>query len=123
MSTHSLILQGAGEPFLHPDLFEMVSTAKAAGFHVTLLTNGTLLDQDIIQALMDARLDTLKVSLWASSTEQYQQNYPGTNPDNLRRVEDGLKLLESLKAERNSMLPMVQKGGRFQCERRSYHGK
>ena len=108
MSTHSLILQGAGEPLLHRDLFEMVSTAKAAGFHVTLLTNGTLLDQDIIQALMDTRLDILKVSLWASSTEQYQQNYPDNNPDNFRKIVDGLKLLESLKAERGSMLPMVQ---------------
>ena len=108
MNTHSLILQGAGEPLLHPDVFEMISAAKAAGFHVTLITNGTLLDRDIIQALIDARLDTLKVSLWASSTEQYQQNYPGTNPDNFREVVDGLKLLASLKAERNSILPMVQ---------------
>jgi MoaA/NifB/PqqE/SkfB family radical SAM enzyme len=108
MNTHSPILQGAGEPLLHPDVFEMISAAKAAGFHVTLITNGTLLDRDIIQALIDARLDILKVSLWASSTEQYQQNYPGTHSENFRKVVDGLKLLASLKAERNSMLPMVK---------------
>ena len=78
MNTHGLILQGAGEPLLHPDVFEMISTAKAAGFHVTLITNGTLLDRETIEALIDARLDTLKVSLWASSAEQYQQNYRKT---------------------------------------------
>jgi MoaA/NifB/PqqE/SkfB family radical SAM enzyme len=108
MNTHSLILQGAGEPLLHPDVFEMIATAKAAGFHVTLITNGTLLDRETIEALIAARLDTLKVSLWASSAEQYQQNYPGTHPDSFRKVVDGLKLLASLKAERNSMLPVVQ---------------
>lgn len=106
MNTHSLILQGAGEPFLHPGIFDMISGAKAAGFHLTLLTNGTLLDQDAVQALIDARLDTLKVSLWASSTEQYQQNYPGTNPDSFRKVVDGLKLLASLKAERKVCFPL-----------------
>lgn len=108
MNTHTLILQGAGEPFLHPRIFEIVSAAKAAGFHLTVLTNGTLLDQHAMRALMDARVDTLKVSLWASSIEQYQQNYPGTNPDNFRKVVDGLKLLASLKAERKTAFPFVQ---------------
>jgi MoaA/NifB/PqqE/SkfB family radical SAM enzyme len=63
MDTHSLILIGDGEPMLHHRIFDMISTAKASGFHTTLVTNGTLLDRDSIQSLFDSQLDVIEVSL------------------------------------------------------------
>jgi len=107
MGTGKLVLTGEGEPLLHPDLFDFISTAKGAGFHVTLFTNGTLLDEVKTQALIDSRLDALIVSLWTSSPEEYEQNYPGTNPDHFRRVVEGLNLLSAFKANRKTPLPSV----------------
>jgi radical SAM protein with 4Fe4S-binding SPASM domain len=107
MNTNSLIFQGTGEPLLHPDVFDMISIAKAAGFHVTLLTNGTLLDPDGAQALIHSGLDTIRVSLWASSVEQYQLNYPGNDPANFGKVVNGLKLLAKLKDEQKKLFPHV----------------
>jgi len=78
-----------------------------AGFHVTLVSNGTLLTKDKIESLVDLRLDKLQVSLWASSPAEYKKNYPGTNPDTFWKVVDGLKLLTAFKAERQSRLPLV----------------
>jgi MoaA/NifB/PqqE/SkfB family radical SAM enzyme len=39
VGTCTLVLQGSGEPFLHPDLFRMVQTAKAKGFEVVVLND------------------------------------------------------------------------------------
>ncbi|MDR0479969.1 MAG: radical SAM protein, partial [Burkholderiaceae bacterium] len=41
----ALILSG-GEPLLRPDLFEIAARAQALGFHVSLSSNGTLIDAD-----------------------------------------------------------------------------
>ncbi len=105
MKTNRMFIQGSGEPLLNPNIFEMISTAKEAGLDVTLLTNGTLLNSGTIKALIDTRLDILRVSLWASSVEQYRKNYPGNNPDNFRKIIDGLNQVKKLKAQQKSTLP------------------
>jgi MoaA/NifB/PqqE/SkfB family radical SAM enzyme len=107
MNTHSLVLQGAGEPLLHPNILELLATVKKAGFHTTLLTNGTLLERDLIQAVIDLRLDVIKVSLWATSPVEYRQNYPGTDPDNFQKVIGGMTLMAELKAQQKSKFPHV----------------
>ena len=58
---------GTGEPLLHPRAFEFISFAKEKRFEVKLFTNGTLLDESRIKTLIDLRLDTLSVSLWAEA--------------------------------------------------------
>ena len=108
MGTESLIFQGSGEPFLHANILEILSIAKESGFHVTIITNATMLDMDIMKSLIDLRLDTLKVSLWASSIDEYRKNYPGTNPDYFGKVINSLKLLTSLKAKLKSSTPLLQ---------------
>jgi len=107
MGTTTLVLQGAGEPMLHPDLPEIIQVAKSHGFDVELITNGILLTQEKVEALLAARLDGLKVSLWASSPDQYQYIYPGTDPEYLSKVVDGLKLVAPVKAERCSDRPLL----------------
>ena len=54
---------GFGEPLTHPDIFRMVREAKQLGAVVELITNGTLLDERVTQALLESQLDTLWVSV------------------------------------------------------------
>jgi MoaA/NifB/PqqE/SkfB family radical SAM enzyme len=107
MGTRSLCISGEGEPFLHPQLLDFVSTAKKAGLHLVLLTNGTLLDEANITSLIASRLDVLKVSLWANSPEEYERSYPGADPKNFPKVLAGLKLLASARAAQRTKLPAV----------------
>jgi MoaA/NifB/PqqE/SkfB family radical SAM enzyme len=107
MGTSSLCISGEGEPFLHPQLLDFVGLAKKTGLHVVLLTNGTLLNESNIKSLIASRLDILKVSLWASSPEEYERSYPGTNPENFHNVLKGLKILASIKAAQKTHLPSV----------------
>ena len=44
ISTKTLVITG-GEPFLHPDLFDVVAAARAKGLAVNITTNGTLINR------------------------------------------------------------------------------
>ncbi|MCJ7618927.1 MAG: SPASM domain-containing protein, partial [Anaerolineae bacterium] len=51
--------------------------------------------------------DVLNVSLWATSTSEYAKCYPGTDPENFRKTLDGIRLVNALKAKRQTPLPTV----------------
>ena len=107
MGTRELFWAGSGEPFLHPEFSGMISFAKSEGFKITVFTNGTLFDDNTVQALIDAKLDKVRVSLWASTEEQFQQINPGSDSGMFRKITEGLGLLSRLKAERKSRSPVV----------------
>jgi MoaA/NifB/PqqE/SkfB family radical SAM enzyme len=108
LGTHMLVLHGGGEPFLHPQLPQFLAEAKQARFNVSMITNGTLLDRDTIAMLFDRRLDQLKVSLWASTVEQYERIRPGSDPDDFARVVASLRNVARIKAERGIRYPSVR---------------
>jgi len=60
-----------GEPLSHPDILEMVVRAKALGSSVELITNGTLLTEDLSKRLIEAGLDVLWASLDGVTPESY----------------------------------------------------
>ncbi|MGW8194842.1 MAG: radical SAM/SPASM family putative metalloenzyme maturase [Desulforhopalus sp.] len=62
----SLILNGIGEPLLHPRIFEMVKSARACmadNASIGFQTNGILLDEHYALRLIAAGLDTLCLSV------------------------------------------------------------
>ena len=105
--TRVIVIEGAGEPFMNPNILEIISTIKSYGFFLIILTNGTLLDRKVVQSLIGSQVDLVKVSLWANTDEECVDNYPGANPNNYRKILNGLNLLSSLKEERTSRLPEV----------------
>lgn len=62
LGTTSVHLSG-GEPLLHPDLEEIVRRIRSRGMVTGLLTNGYLLTVERIEALNDAGLDQLQISV------------------------------------------------------------
>jgi len=67
----TLFFGGFGEPFTHPDFLDMVRDAKRLGLPVEAISNGILLDERRIRALIDLQLDTLWVSIDGASPECY----------------------------------------------------
>lgn len=57
-----LILSG-GEPLLRPDIFDISHRAKQMGFYVGLSTNGTLIDENNIEAVSEAGYDYVGISI------------------------------------------------------------
>ena len=68
-----------GEPLLHPDFFEIVQHANRLGFPWGITTNGTLIDKPMAEALRDAKMDTVTVSLDGLETShEWLRSVPGS---------------------------------------------
>jgi MoaA/NifB/PqqE/SkfB family radical SAM enzyme len=102
LGTRKMILIGEGEPTLHPRLPDMIATAKHAGLFVTLVTNGTMLDDRRARDLVKSGLDELRISLWAADETEYGHNYPGTDTSLFLRVLEGARLVVRFRQENHS---------------------
>lgn len=98
LGTKEIIITGEGEPLLHPRLFEMIAALKKAGFKIQLFTNGTLLDHPAAAAILETGVDILKVSLWASTPEEYERCYPGAHPEYFTKTISGIETVARLRA-------------------------
>ena len=66
------VLHGVGEPMLVKSLPAMVRHLKERGVYVVFNTNGTALSERNGRALINARLDELRVSLDAATREKFR---------------------------------------------------
>ena len=78
-----------GEPFLRPDLLEVVQYAKKKGLLVILYTNGTLLTQEIVEQLAKSPPLYLEITLYGMTLETYETvtGIPGSYAHCMRGIE------------------------------------
>jgi MoaA/NifB/PqqE/SkfB family radical SAM enzyme len=96
-------LQGWGEPFLHPDFFEMVAIAKASAFQVGTTTNAMLLNEETARRVIESGIDILAFSL-AGTTESNDNIRKGTS---LKRVLKAIETLSHEKEKRGTSAPEI----------------
>ncbi len=70
---------GFGEPLSHPNIIEMITRVKKVCSHVELITNGTLLTEELSKKLIRAGLDILWVSIDGASPDSYADIRMGAN--------------------------------------------
>lgn len=58
-----LTLTGWGEPFLHPEIFEMIRYAKQKGFWLQITTNGVFKNDSLVSKIVESGLDALSFSI------------------------------------------------------------
>ncbi len=70
-----LSLTGQGEPLINKEIPFMVKLAKEANIaeRIEIITNASLLTKEMSDALIEAGLDTLRVSLQGLSSEKYKE--------------------------------------------------
>jgi MoaA/NifB/PqqE/SkfB family radical SAM enzyme len=107
LGTRTFFFMGEGEPLLYPRIFDIFRLAKDYGFHTTVTTNGTLIDKTRAERIIDSGLDEMHVSLWTDSREDYAIQYSGTDPENLQRVINGMRIFSSLKKEMDLQNPRI----------------
>jgi MoaA/NifB/PqqE/SkfB family radical SAM enzyme len=83
------VLHGIGEPMLNKELPRFVAHLKEKGSQVLFNTNGILLDQQHGDALVEAGLDELRVSIDAATPDLYAR---------LRGVDKLPTVIENMKA-------------------------
>jgi MoaA/NifB/PqqE/SkfB family radical SAM enzyme len=107
LGSNKLVFVGEGEPLLHPRLPDMLHLAKRCGFHLILVTNGTLLDGQVADACLEAPVDHLRVSLWASTAEEYARNCAGNDPGLFASVVTALKRVSQGRRSRGNRSPWL----------------
>lgn len=70
MGTVSVSFSG-GELFLHPQIKDILRRAKKNDFMITILSNVTLLDDDLIDVLKELNISLLQVSLYSMNAEEH----------------------------------------------------
>jgi radical SAM protein with 4Fe4S-binding SPASM domain len=98
-------LWGFGEPFLHPDLLDMVAYCKEFDMEVRISTNGQFLgDTPRAERLVRSGLDSLKISLDGATEETLQRYRVNASLD---RIIDGIKQINEAKRRCGSRYPRL----------------
>ncbi|MDD5657671.1 MAG: radical SAM protein [Elusimicrobia bacterium] len=75
----SVMLGGFGEPTVHPDIIRIVGELKALKVRVEMVSNGTLLDDQMIAGLRESRLDRLWVSFDGTDGSSFEHVRKGAS--------------------------------------------
>jgi len=89
LGTREIYMAGGGEPFMHPQIEEILAAIKRRGLCLYVNTNFTLVDERRAELLCDLGVDHLTVSTWAGTPAAYARTHPnktGETFEQLRRV-------------------------------------
>jgi MoaA/NifB/PqqE/SkfB family radical SAM enzyme len=107
---------GFGEPFAHPEALEWIIEATSVASSVELITNGTMLTEPAVDALIGAGVNTIWVSLDGATPESYSDVRLGAT---LPRVIDNLKTLKRRRIRASTEYPRL--GVAFVAMERNIH--
>ena len=65
-------LQGEGEPLLHKGFFEMARQARERGIRLSMITNGSLLSEERVAAILEVGIEALYVSIESPDEAKFQ---------------------------------------------------
>jgi radical SAM superfamily enzyme YgiQ (UPF0313 family)/MoaA/NifB/PqqE/SkfB family radical SAM enzyme len=97
MYTRDIYIAGGGEPFMHPDIMEIVRHIKKRKLVCHINTNFTLVDKARARQLVECGVDHLTVSLWAGSPAVYALTHPNKDEQAFLKIKKVLKYLTSLR--------------------------
>jgi len=104
--SRSFCLHGFGEPLLAPNFPKMAKYIKQVNKNnaILLATNGTMLNQKIAQALIEAPIDKVSISFLSTKKNNYQRL---TGLDKLETVEKNILNLIELKKIKKAIKPNI----------------
>lgn len=94
----------AGDPFINENLCEMISYATRSGLGTFVSTNGTLLNRQTIEKLLETNLDVLYVCLDGARKETHEIYRRGTN---FELICTNIRALTSEKQKRKKIFPYI----------------
>lgn len=107
-SHYSIRLSWRGEPFLHPQIFEMIKYAKEHGIkEVSTLTHGGFLTPEKFEELVDMGLDWLTISFDGVDDTYEKIRAPLKYEESLEKI----KKYHKIKKRKNSVKPIIKVQG------------
>ena len=103
-NNRSITILGAGEPFLHPNIFEFIQICQSKNSSVKLVTNGTLLSEEKSKRLLQyPNIESVTFSI-----DGVYENYNKIRVNgDFQTVINNLRRISELKKERNATHPLL----------------
>lgn len=98
-TAESAMLIGLGEPFLDRKIFDRITLCRSQHISALISTNGTLLNEQAAQKLLDTRIDHVTLSFDGAKKETYEFYRKGAN---FEKVRDNFVRFARLKQERRA---------------------
>lgn len=88
MGTLGVTLTG-GELFMHRDVVDIMCHARKNDFSISILSNATLLNDDLIRALKDVNISQIQVSVYSMKAEEHDAitQLKGSHETTMRNME------------------------------------
>ncbi len=83
----AVVISGMGDPFVHPQVYELLHAVKSRGLHLTVITNLIPADPERVIAL---DVDQLLIGIHAASEEAYRAFHPSFRSDEWTRLHAAL---------------------------------
>lgn len=100
----SVLFGGFGEALMHPDYIPMLKEIKKEGPFVYFFTNGILLTEETGQALVEAGIDRISISMGGASRETFHKI---RGVDAFDQVVDNIRKLDAYKRKTNRKKPVL----------------
>ena len=123
-TVETIFFGGMGEPLFHKDILTMIRLAAETGAEVELLTNGTLLTEQMIYGILDAGLTRLWISIDDLETNSsINAEADRTDPDHSGHNHSGLVLsnIRMLNKIRQKSLSSISLGITFVAMKSNVH--
>lgn len=88
----AVIVSGMGEPFTHPDVYEILTNIKRRGLHLTIITNLVAADPGRI---IEIGVDSLLIGVQGASEASYLAFHPSFNAAHWQRLQHALTRLHA----------------------------
>lgn len=117
----AVIVSGMGEPFTHPEVYEILADLKARKLHVTVITN--LLAADVSR-IVELGVDSLLIGIHAASEASYLAFHPSWSAMHWQRLSHSLQVLREAgrhdkhvqvicQVNAHELVAMVQQAARY----------
>ncbi len=97
LGTEEIAFSGGGEPFLHPDIFEIIERIKKRGLSCSVYTNLIPLKGSDVKRLVELGVDHLTCSIWAGDAQTYVKTHPGFSEKTFEKVKRTLMEIKNIK--------------------------
>ena len=102
----SVKLSYRGEPLLHENIVEMVRYAKERGIlDIYFNTNGMLLNEEMSEALVDAGLDRISISIEGTDHVAFERERKGAK---FLTIEKNIEKLMKIRGRKNVDIPRIR---------------
>ncbi len=108
LGTKIILFGDTEEPFMDPNLIEKIECAKQHNLGCFIITNGSLINEENAEKIVDLKLDYLNVSLNAGSPETYPRIHTTETQKTFERIVSMVELIEKLKEKKQTDFPRTR---------------